>query len=84
MYDSVHSYTKMNRIRIYVGKLPKRRHLITLSYAPVETTVQQGKNKMAITCLRTLILRIKGLQDSKNKILLSIFTRYNRYFYIIL
>lgn len=84
MYDPVHSCTKMNGIRIYVGKLPKRPQLSTLSYSPVEIPVEQGNNKMAVTCLPTLNLRIKALQDPKNKILLSIFTRCNRYFCFIL
>jgi len=65
MYDPVHSCTKMKGIRIYVGKLPKRRHLSILSYPPVENPVQQGNKKMAVTCLRTLNLRIKDLQHPK-------------------
>lgn len=65
MYDPIHSCIKMNGIKIYVGKLRKRRHLSTLSYPPVETPVQQGNNKMAVTCLRTLNLRIKDLQQPK-------------------
>ena len=70
---------------IYVGKLPKRRHLSILSYPPVETSVQQGNHKMAVTCQRTLRLIIKSRQYPKKiKILLSIFTRYNRYFCVTL
>lgn len=57
----------MKGIMIYVGKLPKRRHLSILRYLPVETPVQQGNNKMAVTCQRTLNLRIKGRQHPKNR-----------------